>query len=46
MDSTYSSAKSALALAPALVHLDSSGLISQVVDASDLYMEAVFQQLV
>ena len=45
-DSVLSSAKSALALVPALVHPYSSAKISLVVDASDSHVGAVFQQLV
>ena len=46
MDSTFFSAKSALALVPTLVNPYPSAKVSLVVDASDSQMEAVFQQLV
>ena len=46
IDSSFSSAKSALALVPALVHPNSSAKISLAVDALDSHMGVVFQQLV
>ena len=46
MDSTFISAKSALALVPTYVHSEPSGLVSLAVDASDSQVGGVFQQLV
>ena len=46
MDSVFSSAKSALASVPALVHLDSSAKISLKVEVLDSHVGEVFPQLV
>ena len=46
MDSAFSSAKSALASIPALVHPDPLAKISLAVDALDSHIGAVFQELV